>query len=780
MTGYKVHFQWVALVVALVGWMVWQMPTYAEAPSAGIPALSEPLWTMGEVGDHAGPAGILMADIAQDGRTEIITCTANSPYLYRATEQSPPSYASFWYGERIGCSALTLADGDGDTIPDLFVGSFTPTLYRYRYDTLTDQFNRTTTLPLGGTEGVRGLAAGDVDGDGDIELVVTRLSATTVYDAQTLTPEWNATGLGGSTVKVSNVDADDMLEIIVNGATGYILNGATQSVKVTKAGGWGRVMEVGDTDGDGRAEIAYVRGDTVAASVVGVDKIEGGTSQTVWEISAGVAEWVTIGEVDSTSTGAEVVVGGDGSGDAIAVRQGATGALLWTITNPGAGIQGMGIGDSDNDGIADIWWGSGQTSASGDQLMVANSASRTLVWRNRDYEGPFFTAAGDIEQNGTVELVAVSTTMNDGNRGGVYLVYDGITFREEMTRTTQVNPSAFIMAQVDDDPVLELVIGGRAHGAANGYVEVIDGSSRQTQWTRNNVGNGEIVALKAANIDTDSRQELFIAAPNRRVYVHDGASNTTEWEGGPYSSAIVDLEIADADNDGILELGVLTEENLYIYSSQSWALEKTIAINQDGYTGSQVAAGNHDGIGNGEWLITGVKPLTESLTTPHLSYDSRLQVLDGSTYSQTWESLLPGVTVVELLTQPGSEDRTGRFYVGGYQQPGMDGEPPTYLGIAEYDDSGATPLYNNEAYWGNLYSMSFADIQQDGRLELFIGTLSLYQLRSTELPIPTAVTISNFRLYQEPSTLWYGAGVAMLGMALLLGIRGKYAVKKVS
>jgi hypothetical protein len=765
MAGYKVHLQWVAWVMALVVLIGWQTPTYAEVPPTEGPALSEPLWTIGEVGDHAGPAGILITDIEQDGITETITCTANSPYIYRALAQSPTAYYLFWYGERVGCSALALADTDGDTIPELFVGSHTPMVYRYHYNTVTHHYGRTTHLALPGTEDVKGLAAGDVDGDGRTELIITRASSTAIYDAHTLILEWEATGLGGTGVKIGNVDGDSAIEIIVNGPTGYTLSAATQSAEQTKVGGWGRVMDVGDTNHDGRADIAYVRGATVATSVVGVDTVTEAGFQSLWEIGAGYGEWVTIGEVDGSSAGAEVVVGGDGSGDAIATRNGTNGTLLWNIPNPGSGVQGMGIGDSDNDGVADIWWGSGQTSASGDHLLVANSATRTLVWRNRDYEGPFFTAAGDIDTDGTVELVAVSTTMNDGNLGGVYLAYDGITFREEMTRTTQVNPTAFILAQMDDDAGLELVIGGRFHGATNGYIEVIDGNTRQTQWTRSGVGNGDIVALKAANVDMDAREELFIAAPNRRVYVHDGASNTTEWEGGPYSTPIVDLEIADADNDGILELGVLTQDNFYLYSTQSWVLETTIPINQAGYIGSQVAAGNHDGSDTGEWIIAGVKVFTESIPVAGVPYETRLQVLNGSTYSQTWESLLPGVTVVEMLTQIGSESTAGQLYLGGYQQVSAEAEQPTYLSIADYDDTGATPRYINEAYWGDLYSMTFTDVDTNGIREWFIGTLSLYQLRSTEpIILPTAVTVT---MLKAKSTL---PDFPMLPLFALLGI----------
>lgn len=745
MAGYKVHPRWVALVVAVVGLLGFFTPTYADSPWLGESPLSSLLWTVGEVGNRAGSAGVLITDLDGNGTSETLTCTADSPYFYRTNPQNPTRYYPFWYGERVACSALALGDADGDAVPELYIGSRTPTVYIYTYDSIRAHYERTAHIPLTGSEGVNGIAVGDVDGDSHLELVVTRFSTTTVYNAETYALEWEATGLGGTGVKIGNVDTDSTLEIIVNGATGYILNAATQLVEQTKSGGWGRVMEVGDTDDDGRAEIAYVRGTAVATSVVALDEVENGALHLKWELSAGYAEWLTIGEMDGAISGAEVVVGGDGNNDAIATRNGMNGALLWTIANPGSGVQGMGIGDSDNDGVMDIWWGSGHTSPSGDQLFVANSASRAITWRNRDYDGPFLTGAGDIDNDGTVELVALSTTMNDGNTGGVYLPYDSMTFEEEITRTTQVDSSAFIVAQVDNDSVLELVVGGQLHGATSAYVEVIDGTTRQTQWTRSGMGTGEIVDLKAVNVDTDTREELFIATPNRRVYVHDGASNTTEWEGGPYPAPIVDLEVADTDGDGILELGVLTTERFYVYSTQSWTLEQEIPVNQGGYAGSQVAAGNADGKGSGEWLIA----MVNNTPVGGFPYESRLQSLDGASYLEQWTVLLSGVTIVELLTQPGDTDAGGRLYMGGYQQLSAEIEQPTYLSIAEYDELGLNERYTNMELWGNLHGMVLVDANQDGTRELFMGTSSLYQLRTTDPLDPTSVIVSSLKVHQE-------------------------------
>lgn len=750
---------WVALLIALIGSIVLHAPLFADAP----PPLSDAIWSVGEVGNGTGPAGLLIADINDDGQNETVACSSDSPFLYRVTPENATRYDPVWYGERVACSALALGDANGDGVLELFVGSRTPAIYVYRYNTTRHQFERTARLSLPGAEGVTDLETGDVDGDGLLELIVTRLSDTTIYDAETFAVEWAANGVGGTTVKIGNVIGDPESEIIVNGATGYVLSAVNQSIVFTKADGWGQVIDVGDSNGDGYAEIAYIRGDTVSARWVGVDKIENGTVQRVWEIGPAYAEWVAFGQVESGVAGGEVVVGGTGSGDGIAVRDGGNGNLLWTISNPGAGVQGMGVGDSNHDGIAEIWWGSGQTSAASDQVLVADSANRAITWRNRDYEGPFFTAAGDIDTDGTVELVALSTTFNDGTLGGVYLPYDGVTRGEELTRTTQVVASAFVLGQVDEDAVLEMVIGGQFHGSLSAYVEVIDSTTRQTQWTRSNLGTGAVAALKTANIDQDLREEIFIAAPNRRVYVHDGASNSTEWEAGPFASDIVDLEIADADGDNILELAVLTQEQLYIYSTASWTLNTTIPIDQDGFRGSQAAAGNEDGTGSGEWVIASVRPLTGSIP-----YESRVQLVEGSSHTQQWETVLPGVTVVELLTQPGHESRAGRLYLGGYQQMGEATEQPTYLTIADYDQLGITERYTNSEFWGNLYAMTLTDANGDGVSELFMGTSTLYQFRSTEAMEPTAVRVT--RLQGNPPAPLPPVMIGMAGLAILMSI----------
>lgn len=730
----NLYFPLIALAVALIGVIFLLTPAYADAPNAGNGS-SGPfgvLWTFGEVGDRAGPAGIVISDVDNDGETETITCAYDSPYFYRYIGESPTQYYPFWYGERLGCSAIAIGDADDDGLQELYVGSRAPIVYIHHYNTDTLTYERTAQLTLAGNEAVNDITVADVDEDDALELVVIRDSATTVYDAQTLTLEWNLNGQGGSGVQAANVDNDSALEIIVNGTNGYILNAVTQSTEHTKPGGWGRLIEAGDTDNDGRAEIVYIRG-SGQNGYVGADEIEANILQNKWEAGPGDVGWMVIGEADSTIQGVEVLTGDlNSSDDDLAVRSGITGKLSQPrIPNPGIGTFGMGYGDSNDDGVPEVWWGSYHTTTFGDQLFVADLGTREPEWTNRDYEGPFLTAEGDVDNDGNHELVALSYTSGDAYYGGVYLTYDATTFREEVTRTTEVDPTAFIISQLDDDPALELAIGGQAHDGTSAHMEVIDGITTETQWTLSGIGTGGIVDLKAENIDVDSRNELFVATPNRRVYVYDGASNTIQWQGGPYATDVVDLEIADADDDGVVELGVLTQATFYIYNTQTWALEDEIVINKEGYEGSQVAAGNYDGTATGEWLVAGVKSLTDMQFAGY-PYESRLQVLDGSTYSMTWDLVFPGATVVELLTEAGDVDTAGRFYLGGYQQLNASPEQPTYLYVAEYNDLGATTLFNNEEYWGDLYGMTFVDYNLDESPELFMGTTSLYQLRSTD------------------------------------------------
>jgi len=61
------------------------------------------------------------------------------------------------------------------------------------------------------------IEVGDVNGDGNQEIVLVRSDATLVYDAITYNLEWQATGLGGRQVAIGNIDNDPLLEIVVNG-----------------------------------------------------------------------------------------------------------------------------------------------------------------------------------------------------------------------------------------------------------------------------------------------------------------------------------------------------------------------------------------------------------------------------------------------------------------------------------------------------------------------------------------------------------------------------------
>jgi hypothetical protein len=322
----------------------------------------------------------------------------------------------------VGTMAKGDFDGDGDL--DVMLGSNAGNLRLIRNDG-TGQFVDTTVLLSTGYGNANAeVLAGDLDGDGDLDLFTVQ--SITGGEADMADRAWfnNGTGIftpgvqsfpgqAGGAGALADLDGDGDLDVVVgnypfgldNGQNRVLLNNGSGTFASSAAFGTGNVqaIAVGDLDGSGGPDVFV--GDYGAAS-------------SVWLKSG--ANWVATGQAIGTGEVLDVVLhdfDADGDLDAFCARD-SGGSKLYL--NNGSGTfsdSGQSFGafkgqdaeliDADGDGDQDLWVGNGGRAAQPDQLW-RNSGGTFTLESSYGNQTTGAVVAGDFDANGRLDVFAAS------------------------------------------------------------------------------------------------------------------------------------------------------------------------------------------------------------------------------------------------------------------------------------------------------------------------------------------------------------------------------------
>ncbi|ACL03849.1 FG-GAP repeat protein [Desulfatibacillum aliphaticivorans] len=592
--------------------------------------------------DSHNTRSIALGDVDGDGDLDVVIGNYIEPnrlYLNNGTaEPFNGVIGKDITGDSQNTISIILEDMDGDGDLDVVGGNSLEPHRLYLNNGTADPFNGVTGANISEDENItKSLALGDVDGDGDMDVVAGNDGMNRLYmNNGTTDPFMGVTGMDISTdaddtksVALGDVDRDGDLDLVVgnwihsnrlylNNGTADPFNNAL-GTDITTDVAYTKSVALGDMDGDGDIDLVegtdwrgchlYLNNGTADpfSGVNGLD-IAPGDSRIVS---------IVLGDVDGD--GAMDVVAGRDSGNRLYLNNGTAnpfeGVYGKDITREQNNALSIAIGDVDGDSDLDMVAGNVYTA---NRLYLNNGSAASFhgVTGKDIISAAYRTcsiALGDMDGDGDLDIVAGNDSapnrlyMNNGSADP----FNGVTGKD--ISSDKDNTRSVAIGDVDGDGDLDLVVGnylGRIslhlnNGTADPFNEVI-GKNMTADFPH---------TYSVALGDMDGDGDLDVVAGNscepHRLYLNNGTTDPFNGVTGKditsdeYCTSSIALGDMDGDGDMDVVAGNYGMNRLYMNNGTTDPFMGVtgIDISTDSHNTRSIALGDLDEDGDLDLVV---------------------------------------------------------------------------------------------------------------------------------------------------------------------------------
>ncbi|HED64161.1 MAG TPA: VCBS repeat-containing protein [Planctomycetes bacterium] len=513
---------------------------------------------------------LALGDVDQDGDLDLVVAndTPDGNRVYTNDGTGTFTYTGQALTSDFGRSvALGDVDGDGDL--DIVNAALTlvpGTGNRVFRNDGTGTFTDTGQL-LGSLRNSLDLALGDVDQDGDLDVVFANANpgiegkdlylndgtGTFTFSGQALL----GTDEGSESIGLCDLDGDGDLDFVVG--NGHVTFEPMRIYLNSLTGTWGAANFVessqslgtdtstsstlGDVDGDG--DLDLVVANNGQGNRLYTNDGTGTFTDSTQSLGTATSTSSSLGDLDGDGD-LDLIVANDGGANRVYTNDG-TGTFLDSGQSLGAfASQSSSLGDIDGDGDLD--------------LVTANDGQGNRVFTN-DGAGVFTDTSqslgsgasrgavlGDTDGDGDLDLVVA----NDGGANRVYTNDGTGTFLDSGQSLGTAASTSVTLGDIDGDGDLDLVVANRAQ--AN-LVYTNDGAGVFAD-SGQALGTGASTSVALSDIDGDGDLDLLVANDGEanRVYTNDGTGLFTDSGAALGTNASTSAVAADLDADGDADL----------------------------------------------------------------------------------------------------------------------------------------------------------------------------------------------------------------------------------
>ena len=484
--------------------------------------------------------GLVAADFTGDGIDELFVASRNVvPLLIAYTQDVSALRVARYF-------SLASASGGGATKLHIWRGANGPQLVAvsvngWQTQTSTVRIFAAWPLTMVSTydipAGHEGSAVGDLDGDGQAELVLTG-ERTRAFNLSNGALLWTLPN-SATDIALANLDADPALEVVLASTPGVVFDGVTRTLEWSYPDSFGSYLATGNINSG--ATPGFVGARNWSYFTV----FRGAPWSPVWDYSVFDIDAVAVANLDGV--GADEIIEGDGQWGSVNIIDSQTRTLRLAIPNPGHGMAAVGaIRTATSQGKDVVFAPSGSGSFSKLALRVARSENGQTLFELNSDGGVGATSIGDLDADGQVELVTADSNSSPGR----IRIVDRNSGAEEWlsppiagnaNEPFYIAPRFLFQTQLDADPALELVVAGTS--TYDGRIIVLDGQTRQVQLQIGDYSNSrpldsrEIVGAALVDYDADGFKDIALAtqptttgASGVRVHVFSLRTGLPLWE----------------------------------------------------------------------------------------------------------------------------------------------------------------------------------------------------------------------------------------------------------
>lgn len=423
---------------------------------------------------------------------------------------------------------------------------------------------------------VTSAAIGDIDGDGNDELVTGFVDGIDVYSLSN--GQWlRSHTVGGVTdIALAQLDADPALEMILGGVwPGLVLDGATFATDWQYVDGFGTSIVTGRLGGQGLSRWA---GNVMSRFSV----FQADPWSPLWSASGNFTHIAAVED-----PGRELLTAVDSS-NVVHVYDSTTRQSLFRISQsvPDLVVNATSGFDIDGDGMSEIAIAAGRASNSVEvgTITFADAQDGHARWQWVPARGPYTTAAwGDVDGDGRDELVTAARLVASAP-GGNLEIFDADSDRSEWRSPLATHADDFLQLSVSRVQLRrkafgagqDIVLAGQTGFEGSSRLIVLDGVTRSVSLDRPGGVNEDFVDLALMARTDDDVDDFGLAVRRDASYTsvlqrRSGTDGMLLWESQAmhgYVHQVLNVPSAQASSG---ELIAVMADGLYAYDAATGA-----------------------------------------------------------------------------------------------------------------------------------------------------------------------------------------------------------------